>query len=98
MLETMLEANLTLPRFDSQREKDYFCLTLWTHHLLGEEETQWFKQFREFNLSNDEARALAVLYQIGQIDNFIYRVANDVDTLTASKKLILITRPGITRI
>ncbi len=27
MLETMLEANLTLPRFDSEREKDRFCLT-----------------------------------------------------------------------
>ena len=95
MLETMLEANLTLPRFDSQREKDYFCLTLWTHHLLGEEETQWLKQFREFNLSNDEARALAALRQIGQIDNFTYRVANNVDTLTASKKLTRLRDLGL---
>jgi len=95
MLEMMLEANLTLPRFDSQREKDHFCLTLWTHHLLGEEETQWLKQFREFNLSNDEARALAVLHQIGQIDNFTYRVANDVDTLTASKKLTRLRGLGL---
>ena len=95
MLETMLEANLTLPRFDSQREKDYFCLTLWTHHLLGEEETQWLKQFREFNLSNDEVRALAALHQIGQIDNFTYRVANNVDTLTASKKLTRLRDLGL---
>jgi ATP-dependent DNA helicase RecG len=95
MIEAMLEANLTLPCFDSQREKDHFCLILRTHHLLGEEETQWLKQFREFNLSNDEARALAALRQLGKIDNFIYRVANDVDTLIASKKLTRLRDLGL---
>ena len=35
MLETMLEANLSLPQFDSQRERDRFCLILWTHAIFG---------------------------------------------------------------
>jgi ATP-dependent DNA helicase RecG len=95
MLETMLEANLTLPRFDSQREKDHFCLTLWTHHLLGEEDTQWLKQFRGFNLSNEDAKALVLLRQFGYLDNFWYRIANGVDTLTASKKLTKLRDAGL---
>ncbi len=95
MLEAMLEANLTLPRFDSQREKDHFRVTLWTHHLLGEEDAQWLKQFRGFSLSNDEARALVILCQIGHIDNFLYRIANGVDTLTASKKLTKLRDAGL---
>jgi len=95
MLETMLEANLSLPRFDSQRERDRFCLTLWTHNLLGEEDTEWLKQFRDYNLSNEDARALVVLRQVGRIDNFMYRIANGVDTLDASKKLIRLRDAGI---
>jgi ATP-dependent DNA helicase RecG len=95
MLETMRDANLTVPKFDSQREKDRFCLTLWTHHLLGEEDTQWLGQFRDYSLSNDEAKALVILRQVGAIDNFTYRTANAVDTLTASRKLIRLREIGL---
>jgi ATP-dependent DNA helicase RecG len=95
MLETMRDANLTVPRFDSQREKDYFCLTLWTHHLLGEEDLQWLRQFRDHGLAEDEAKALVILRQAGAIDNFMYRVANAVDTLTASKKLTRLRDIGL---
>jgi len=95
MLEAMLDANLTLPEFYSQREKDYFYLTLWTHHLLGEEDTQWLKQFQEFNLSHQDARVLALLRLIGKIDNFTYCIINNVDTLTASKKLTKLKNLGL---
>jgi ATP-dependent DNA helicase RecG len=95
MLETMRDANLTVPRFDSQREKDHFCLTLWTHHLLGEEDLQWLRQFRDYGLAEDEAKALVILRQAGAIDNFMYRIANAVDTLTASRKLIRLREIGL---
>ena len=95
MLETMRDANLTVPKFDSQREKDCFCLTLWTHHLLGEEDVQWLTHFRDYGLSNEDAKALVVLRQVGVIDNFMYRVTNAVDTLTASKKLTKLRDIGL---
>jgi len=95
MIEAMLEANLTLPGFDSQREKDRFCLTLYTHHLVGNEEREWLKQFRDFHLDNEDVRALIVLRQIGSLDNFVYRVANDVDTLNASRKLTRLRDLGV---
>lgn len=87
MLETMLSANLTLPRFDSNRDKDYFHVTLFTHHLLDQEDIEWLKQFKDYGLSNDQAKALVVLRKTGSINNLIYRVTNDVDTLTASQHL-----------
>jgi len=87
MLEKMLEANLTLPLFVSNRDRDSFHLTLFTHHLLDGNDIEWLKQFKNYGLSNDETKALVVLRKMGMINNLIYRVTNDVDTLTASKDL-----------
>ncbi|WNN88087.1 ATP-binding protein [Gloeocapsopsis dulcis] len=83
----MLEANLTLPLFDSNRDRDYFHVTLFTHHLLDQEDIEWLKRFKDYGLSNDEAKALVVLRKAGSINNLVYRVTNDVDTLTASQHL-----------
>ena len=37
MLESMLEANLSLPLFDSNRERDRFQVTLYSHNLFDDE-------------------------------------------------------------
>ncbi|MGD1922352.1 MAG: ATP-binding protein [Pleurocapsa sp.] len=37
MLESMLEANLTLPLFDSNRDRDRFQVTFFSHNLFDEE-------------------------------------------------------------
>ena len=95
MLETMLEANLTLPLFVSNRDRDYFHVTLFTHHLLDTEDIEWLKQFKDYGLSNDEAKALVVLRKAGSINNLIYRVTNDVDTLTASQHLRRLRDAGL---
>ncbi len=87
ILEKMLEANLTLPLFISNRDKDYFHVTLFTHHLIDGEDIEWLTQFKNYALGNDEVKALVVLKQVGIINNLIYRVTNHVDTLTASHHL-----------
>ncbi|MDF5722926.1 MAG: ATP-binding protein [Rhizonema sp. PD37] len=95
MLEKMLEANLTLPLFVSNRDRDYFQVTLFTHHLLDVDDVEWLTQFKNYGLSNDEAKALVVLRQVGMINNLIYRVTNDVDTLTASHHLRRLRDSGL---
>ena len=95
MLEKMLEANLTLPVFVSNRDRDYFHVTLFTHHLLNGDDIEWLTQFKNYGLSNDEAKALVVLRQVGMINNLIYRVTNNFDTLTASKDLIRLRNAGL---
>lgn len=87
MREAMSSANLTLPIFESDRAKDEFTVRLLVHHLLGPEDVAWLAQFKECDLSPDEAKALLVVREMGAIDNSVYRDINRVDTLTASAAL-----------
>lgn len=87
MFDEMREANLTVPLFESSKEKNSFTAKLLVHHLLGSADIEWLAQFKHYSLSNDEARALIVLREIGEINNFIYRLINCIDPLTASQHL-----------
>jgi len=87
MFDEMQKANLTVPLFESSKEKDSFTALLLVHHLLSSEDIEWLAQFKHCSLSDDEARALIVLREVGEINNFIYRLINCVDPLTASQHL-----------
>jgi ATP-dependent DNA helicase RecG len=87
MRDAMHRANLTAPLFESDRRGNTFSVTLLTHHLLGEEDVAWLGQFKDCALSEDEARALIVVREVGAINNASYRDINRLDTLTASRHL-----------
>lgn len=95
MRDAMTVANLTSPLFESNRQKDNFTVTLLVHHLLGPDDVIWLKYFRKHHLSDDEARALIVVREIGAIDNLAYRNINKVDSLTASKHLLRLRDAGL---
>ena len=87
MRNAMQNANLTVPFFESDRESDQFTATLLFHHLLGEEDVQWLTKFKDCSLSDDEARVLVVVREIGAINNAYYRSLTGLDTLTVSRRL-----------
>ena len=87
MIDEMHKANLTIPLFESSSERDSFAVKLLVHHLLSPEDVEWLAQFKDCHLSDDEARALIVVREVGAINNFTYRYINCVDTLTASGRL-----------
>lgn len=87
MREAMARANLTLPVFESDWQKDTFTVRLLVLHLLGPDEVRWLETFADCSLSGDEAKALIVVREIGAIDNSVFRDINGVDTLTASGSL-----------
>lgn len=87
MRVAMADANLTLPVFESDWQRDGFTVRLLVHHLLGPEDVEWLAQFSDCELSSEEARALIVLREMGAIDNGVYRDVNRVDTLAASQAL-----------
>ena len=87
MRRMMEEAGLTPPLFESDRGRDLFTATYLFHHFLGPEDIAWLAQFRGLNLSDDEARALVFVREVGAIDNAAYRNMNRVDTLQASAHL-----------
>ncbi len=87
ILEAMLEANLSLPSFESNRNLDKFNLTLFSHNLFDTEALQWLSQFKIHNLTDEEAKILVVLREKGIINNAVSRLINGVDTLKASQNL-----------
>jgi ATP-dependent DNA helicase RecG len=95
MRKLMKDANLTLPVFESEREKDLFLVILLTHHLIGSDELEWLTRFRDCNLTDDEAYALVVIREFGAINNTVYRNINNVDTLTASTHLRRLRNIGL---
>jgi ATP-dependent DNA helicase RecG len=87
MREAMREANLSVPFFESDRTVNKFTLTLLTHHFFDEKDIEWLKNFKEFDLTDEEARTLIVVREMGAITNADYRNINCVETLTASASL-----------
>ena len=85
--DTMDEAGLAPPLFESDRGQDQFTALFSFHHFLGEDDIRWLAQFKDLHLSDDEARALVMVREIGAINNAGYRNLNKVDTLSASTAL-----------
>lgn len=84
MREAMREANLSVPFFESDRTVNKFTLTLLTHHFFDEKDIEWLKNFKEFDLTDEEAQTFIVVREMGAITNADYRNINCVETLTAS--------------
>ncbi len=95
MRETMAQAGLTPPLFESDRGNDQFVARYFFHHFLGADDLAWLAQFKDAQLSPDEAKALIVVREAGAIDNANYRALNKVDTLTASATLRRLRDAGL---
>ncbi|MGL6159743.1 ATP-binding protein [Microbulbifer sp.] len=95
MREAMEEAGLVPPLFESDRGRDQFVTHFFFHHFLGEEDIRWLTRFRDLHLSDEEARALVLIREVGAIDNASYRALNKVDALTASAALRRLRDAGL---
>jgi ATP-dependent DNA helicase RecG len=87
MREMMAHAGLTPPVFESDRGRDEFVARFFFHHFLGEADLAWLRNFRDLQLTDEEAKALILVREAGAIDNASYRQLNRVDTLAASQAL-----------
>lgn len=87
MREMMERTGLSLPVFESDRGRDAFTATYLFHHFLSAADLEWLAMFRDYELSDDEAKALIFVREMGAIDNAAYRNLAQVDTLAASARL-----------
>ncbi len=83
----MRKSNLSSPLLESDRAGNSFAITLLTHHFFDQDDIKWLGNFTSRNLSDDEARTLIAVREMGAITNADYRNINFVDTLTASAHL-----------
>ena len=95
MRESMEQAGLTPPLFESDRGNDQFVARYFFHHFLGAEDIAWLAQFKDLQLNEDEAKALIVVREAGAINNGTYRELTKVDTLTASQALRRLRDAGL---
>ncbi|MEA2603260.1 MAG: ATP-dependent helicase RecG [Acidobacteriota bacterium] len=95
MRESMGEAGLTPPLFESDRANDQFVARYFFHHFLGQDDVAWLAHFKELHLSDEDAKALIVVREAGAIDNATYRTLNKVDPLTASGALRRLRDAGL---
>lgn len=95
MRESMEQAGLTPPLFESDRGADQFVARYFFHHFLGEDDIAWLSQFRDLHLSDEEAKALIVVREAGAIDNATYRELSKVDALAASGALRRLRDAGL---
>jgi ATP-dependent DNA helicase RecG len=84
MRELMQQHDLLPPNFESSRRPDQFVATFLFHHFLGPDDLAWLRTLTAEPLSDEEARALVFVRELGAIDNAAYRHANRADTLNAS--------------
>ena len=87
MRTRMEQSNLLPPTFESERHSDRFIATFLFHHFLGPDDVQWLDGLSADRLSDEEARALVFVREVGAIDNAAYREINHTDTLNASTHL-----------
>ncbi len=87
MRDEMRKVNLSVPLIESDRASNLFVLTLLPHHLFNQQDIEWLRSFKAYNLSDEEARTLIIIREKGSISNAEYRTINGVDTLTASAHL-----------
>ena len=87
MRRLLAEAGLTAPMFASHHESNQFTAVYLLHQLLGEEQLRWLQQFQPLHLSNDEAKILILVRELGAVDNAAVRGITGLDTLAASKLL-----------
>ncbi len=91
MREEMEKVGLSPPFFESDRIGDQFIVTFSTHHFLNAQDWRWLSAFREFNLSEEEARALIWVRESGDakgaISNAVYRNLNGGEAREALKQL-----------
>ena len=95
MRQSMQQAGLSPPLFESDRGRDEFIARYLFHHFLGPEDVAWLAGFRDLHLADDDAKALVFVKEALAIDNATYRELTGVDTLAASQALKRLRDAGL---
>lgn len=81
------DADLSPPEFKSDREGDSFCVTVFLHNLLSEDDHAWLRTLTSEPLDDEETKVLVYARATGAVDNSACRDFSGMDTLTASRVL-----------
>lgn len=86
------EANLAEPNFVSSVTGNSFRATYSLNQLMSKEDLLWLSQYKNYELSDNEARALLIAKHLGAVNNSTLREDTNLDTLPASHVLQKLTK------
>ncbi|WP_214084082.1 ATP-binding protein [Methanoculleus sp.] len=95
MRKLMEEANLSPPKFNSDRDRDLFHITLLFHHFLAESDINWLTPFKDLHLRDPEVIILHTCKNSGRITNKRCRELTGLDTNQASSLLKRLRNIGL---
>ncbi len=87
MRKLMERSQLAPPTFESSRESNHFVARLLLHHFLNEDDLNWLALFEEYQLNDNQKKALIFVREAGAIDNQTFRQISGVDVLKSSSDL-----------
>ena len=87
MRRLMERSHLAPPTFESSRESNHFVARLLLHHFLNEADLNWLNLFDEYQLNDNQKKALIFVREAGAIDNQTFRQICGVDVLKSSLDL-----------
>lgn len=83
-----VQKDLAPPTFESSRESNHFVARLLLHYFfLNEEDVAWLNIFSEFQLNDNQKKALVFVRETEAIDNQTYRQISGADVLKSSTDL-----------
>jgi len=87
MRRLLAASHLAPPTFESNRTDNKFSARLLLHHFLSKEDLQWLEQYAQFELNDNQKRALIFVREVGAIDNPTYRQMSDTDSMKSTMEL-----------
>jgi ATP-dependent DNA helicase RecG len=95
MQRKMKDANLSPPYFESDRHANTFVAYLVLQHFMGQDVIDWLANFRDLDLTDDEAHALFFVREVGAINSLAYRMLTDASPTTACASLHRLCRAAL---
>lgn len=87
MRRLLAASHLSPPTFESNRTDNKFSARLLLHHFLSKEDLQWLEQYAQFEINDNQKRALIFVREVGAIDNPTYRQMSDTDSMKSTTEL-----------
>ena len=94
MRKLMKEAGMMPPTFESDHSRNLFTTRILLHHLLSEDDLNWFSSVGMDDLSDGQKTVLVFLREVGAIDNITYRQLTGLSSRAASRELKQLEKSG----
>ncbi len=93
--QKMRKMGFPIPLIETTRSKNLFTFTILPQLLNDQKNIEWLKRFKKFDLSDEEAKTLVILRELGGLRSTDYKALNNVDDETSISQMEKLQRLGL---